>query len=72
VSGTTARTTHAILEHHGMEMWPILVQATAGAAALAGVMSLGQYHWWQLDGRTAGRSALRDGRAYIAPAPSST
>ena len=50
-----------LMEHHGMEMSPVLVQAAAGAAALAGVMSPGQYHWW-----------LLDGRAYIAPATSST
>jgi hypothetical protein len=31
-----------------MEMSPVLVQA---AAPLAGVMSLGQYHWRLLDGR---------------------
>jgi hypothetical protein len=69
-----------LMEHHGMEMPPVLVQATAGAAALAGVMSPGQYtvslvaagrqgvaRCW-----TAGRSTLLDGRAYIAPATSST
>jgi hypothetical protein len=41
------------MDHHGMEMSPVLVQATAGAAALAGVMSPGQYHWWVLDDRGA-------------------
>ena len=40
-----------VMEHHGMAMSPVLVQATAGAAPLAGVMSLGQYHWRLLDGR---------------------
>jgi hypothetical protein len=37
---------------YDMEMLPVLVQAAAGAASLAGVMSLGQYHWRLLDGRT--------------------
>jgi hypothetical protein len=40
-----------VMEHYGMAMSPVLVQATAGAAPLAGVMSLGQYHWRLLDGR---------------------
>jgi hypothetical protein len=49
-----------LMERHGMEMSPVLVQANAGAAPLAGVMSLGQYHWWLLDGR-AQRAAGRQG-----------
>jgi hypothetical protein len=36
---------------YGIEMLPVLVQATAGAAPLAGVMSPVQYHWRLLDDR---------------------
>jgi hypothetical protein len=39
------------MEHYGMEMSPVLVQATAGAAPLAGVLSFGQHHCRLLDGR---------------------
>jgi hypothetical protein len=49
-----------------------MLHAAAGAAPLAGVMSTGKCHWRLATGDyywTAERSALLDGRAYIAPAP---